>query len=105
MGFMLATFGRVRAGARGSAQNENDRPFSGPVVSQSERLADRAADPAQWALDTQPILHAHYDYTLTDPATKAPVREIGNWIAVYVRQPDGRMAMKWDIAADLPPIR
>ena len=51
------------------------------------------------------VLHAHYDYTLTDPATKAPVREIGNWIAVYVRQLDGRMAMKWDIAADLPPMR
>lgn len=49
------------------------------------------------------VYHATYHFTYTDPATKAPAVETGNWVAVLKRQGDGTMKMIKDIVADSRP--
>ena len=46
------------------------------------------------------VHHAAYRFTFTNPATKQPATEAGNWVAVFKRQPDGAMKMSKDIIAD-----
>lgn len=43
-----------------------------------------------------------YAYTFTDPASGRPATEIGNWVIVYRRQPDGSMKIFREIISDLP---
>ena len=49
------------------------------------------------------VYHATYHFTYTDPATKGPAIETGNWVAVLKRQGDGTMKMIKDIVADSRP--
>lgn len=48
------------------------------------------------------VYHAIYRFTFTNPETKQPFVESGNWVAVFTRQPDGTMKMTKDIVADTP---
>lgn len=48
------------------------------------------------------VYHAIYRFTFTNPATKQPATEVGNWVAVFKRQADGAMKMSRDIIADTP---
>ncbi|MCW5761522.1 MAG: DUF4440 domain-containing protein, partial [Phenylobacterium sp.] len=45
------------------------------------------------------VYHATYRFTFTNPATKQPATEAGNWVAVFKRQPDGAMKLSRDIIA------
>lgn len=46
------------------------------------------------------VYHATYRFTFTNPATKQPATEVGNWVAVFKRQPDGTLKMSKDIISD-----
>ncbi len=48
------------------------------------------------------MYHATYCFAFTNPETKQPFVESGNWVAVFNRQPDGSMKMIKDIVADTP---
>jgi ketosteroid isomerase-like protein len=48
------------------------------------------------------VYHSTYDYTLTDPKTKAPTHERGNFLIAYKRQPDGALKIAWEIISDVP---
>lgn len=48
------------------------------------------------------IHHAKYRFSFINPATKQPFVEVGNWIAIFKRQPDGVMRLSTDLVADTP---
>lgn len=48
------------------------------------------------------VYHATYRFTFTNPKTNQPAIEVGNWVAIFRRQPDGIMRMSKDIVADMP---
>ncbi len=50
------------------------------------------------------VYRATYHFTYTDPATKQPATETGNWVAVFMRQPDGTMKMSRDMVLDTPAL-
>jgi len=45
---------------------------------------------------------ATYSYTFTDPKTKAPATEVGNWLIGFKKQPDGTLKMAWGVVSDTP---
>lgn len=49
------------------------------------------------------IYHATYRFSFTNPATKQPFVEVGNWVAIFKRQPDGVMRLSTDIVSNTPP--
>lgn len=49
------------------------------------------------------VYHAKYRFSFTDPQTKRPFVEVGNWVAVFKRQTDGAMRMSMDVVTDTPP--
>lgn len=55
----------------------------------------QAGDMATW--------RCTYAYTYTDPATKQPRVELGNYIIGFKRQPDGKMKAAWSVVSDTPP--
>lgn len=48
------------------------------------------------------VVHATYDYTLTDPTTKAAKTEHGNWLLGYKKQADGAYKIAWAVVSDSP---
>jgi ketosteroid isomerase-like protein len=48
------------------------------------------------------VYRATYRFTYTNPATKGPTTEVGNWVAVFARQPDGTMKVSKDMVLDMP---
>jgi ketosteroid isomerase-like protein len=48
------------------------------------------------------VYHATYRFSFTNPANNQPFVEVGNWVAIFKRQPDGVMRMSTDIIADTP---
>ena len=58
--------------------------------------AARSGDLAVW--------RAKYSYTYTDPATKQPRTELGNWIVGWKRDSDGKLKEAWGIVSDTPPV-
>jgi len=48
------------------------------------------------------VYHATYRFTFTNPATKQPATEVGNWVAVFKRQPNGAMKISRDVISDTP---
>jgi ketosteroid isomerase-like protein len=54
----------------------------------------KAGDMATW--------RATYRYTYTDPATKQPRVELGNYVIGFMRQPDGKMKAAWSVVSDTP---
>lgn len=51
--------------------------------------------------DTAVVL-ATYDYTFTDPASKAAKTEHGNWVLGYKKQADGAYKIAWAVVSDTP---
>lgn len=43
-----------------------------------------------------------YAYTFTDPSSVRPATEVGNWVIIYRRQPDGSMKIFREVISDLP---
>ena len=62
----------------------------------SDTVVDTAAsgDLAVW--------RAKYSYTYTDPATKQPKTEVGNWIVGWKRDGEGKLKEAWGIVSDTP---
>ena len=48
------------------------------------------------------VVRSTYVYHFTDPKTKGPASETGNWVAGLKRQPDGSLKLAWSIGADVP---
>jgi ketosteroid isomerase-like protein len=48
------------------------------------------------------VYRATYHFTFTDPTTKRPATELGNWVAVFTRQANGTMKMSKDMVLDMP---
>ena len=63
-------------------------------------LADAVVDVA--ASGDMAVYRATYVLTFTDPKTKAPATEHGNYLAGYKQQADGSWKMAWSIGADMP---
>ena len=49
------------------------------------------------------VYRASYAYTATDPATKKPVTENGNWLLGYKPQADGSWKISWGVVSDTGP--
>lgn len=56
--------------------------------------AGKSGDLAVW--------RAKYSYTYTDPATKQPKTEVGNWIVGWKRDGYGKLKEAWGIVSDTP---
>ena len=48
------------------------------------------------------VYHSTYDYTLTDPKTKSPAHEHGNYLIGFKRQSDGALKVAWQMISDTP---
>lgn len=48
------------------------------------------------------IWRATYNYTYTDPATKQPRTEVGNWVVSWKRGADGKMQEALSVVSDTP---
>jgi ketosteroid isomerase-like protein len=48
------------------------------------------------------VARMRYTYTYTDPATKAPKNETGNWLLGWKRGADGTMKAAWGVVSDAP---
>ena len=48
------------------------------------------------------VYRATYAYTFTDPKTKKPTTETGNWLIGYKPQADGSWKITWDVISDTP---
>ncbi len=48
------------------------------------------------------VWRATYSYTFTDPVTKQPKTEVGNWVVGWKRQADGTMKEAWGVVSDTP---
>ena len=48
------------------------------------------------------VARTTYDYTFTDPATKATRTEHGNWVLGYRKQADGAYKVAWAVVSDTP---
>ena len=66
-------------------------------VAVSDEKVDVAAagDMAVWS--------ATYVYDFTDPKTKQPTTEHGNWLVVFKKQSNGAMNEAYGVVSDLPP--
>jgi ketosteroid isomerase-like protein len=64
-------------------------------------VSDETIDVA--AAGDMAIYRATYVYTSTDPKTKKPVTETGNWVVGYKPQPDGTWKIVWDVVSDTGP--
>ncbi len=49
------------------------------------------------------VYRATYAYTMTDPATKKPATENGNWLLGYKTQADGSWKIAWGVVSDTGP--
>ncbi len=47
------------------------------------------------------VYRATYNFTSTDPKTKAPATETGNWVIGY-KTVDGGWKMAWSVVSDTP---
>ena len=63
-------------------------------------VADAAVDVA--ASGDMAVYRATYVLTFTDPKTKAPATEHGNYLAGYKQQADGSWKMTWSVVSDVP---
>ncbi|MBW8812164.1 MAG: hypothetical protein JF588_01955 [Caulobacterales bacterium] len=84
------------------------------VAGDTEVTKQQAADPnVKLAITTDAVDVAQagdmavarntYDYTFTDPATKAAKTEHGNWVVGFKKQADGSFKIAWAVVSDSPP--
>lgn len=48
------------------------------------------------------VYRASYVYNFTNPKTKKPATEHGNWLIGYRQQPDGGWKIAWNVVSDTP---
>ena len=48
------------------------------------------------------VWRAKYSFTFTDPVTKQPKTEVGNWIVGWKRDGDGKLKEAWGVVSDTP---
>ena len=72
-----------------------------------QQIADPAAklevsdeDVSVAAAGDRAMFQSIYAYTYTDPATKKPKTEHGNWLAGFRKQADGSYKIKWSVVSD-----
>jgi ketosteroid isomerase-like protein len=65
-------------------------------VSVSDETVDVAAS------GDMAVYRATYAYDFTDPKTKGPTTEHGNWVLGYKREADGSLKIAWGVIADTP---
>ena len=70
-------------------------PATKVEVSGEDVSVAAAGDRALW--------QANYAYSFTDPATKHPKTEHGNWLLGFRKQPDGSWKIKWSVVSDTGP--
>jgi hypothetical protein len=46
------------------------------------------------------VYRTSYQYRFSDPKTRKPVKEMGNWVIGYKKQPDGAWRMTWNVVSD-----
>jgi ketosteroid isomerase-like protein len=63
-------------------------------------VADGAVDVASGG--DMAVYRTTYSFSFTDPKSKKPVTETGNWVIGYKQQPDGSMKMAWTVVSDTP---
>jgi ketosteroid isomerase-like protein len=63
-------------------------------------IADPVVDVA--ASGDMAVYRSTYVATFTDPKTKKPGTETGNYVAGYKLQPDGSWKIEWSVASDSP---
>lgn len=74
---------------------------------------EQVADPAMKFAVGEPVIdvaasgdlavwRATYSYTYTDPATKQPKTEVGNWVVGWKRDHGGAMKEAWGVVSDTP---
>jgi ketosteroid isomerase-like protein len=63
-------------------------------------VSDAAVDVA--ASGDLAVWRASYSYSFTDPITKKPKTEVGNWVVGWKRQADGAMKESWGVVSDTP---
>lgn len=83
---------------KAAAENAIKAQFALPAV--KLEVSDESVDVA--ASGDLAVYHAQYRFGFTNPETKQPVVEVGNWVAIFKRQPDGVMKLSTDIVADTP---
>lgn len=49
------------------------------------------------------MFQSTYAYTFTDPTTKKPKTEHGNWLVGFRKQTDGSLKIKWSVVSDTGP--
>ena len=79
----------------------------GDLALTKQQLADPAAklevsgeDVSVAAAGDRAMFQSTYAYTFTDPATKKPKTEHGNWLAGFRKQADGSYKIKWSVVSD-----
>jgi ketosteroid isomerase-like protein len=64
-------------------------------------LADESVDVA--ASGDMAVFHSTYVVTLTDPQTKKPTTDKGNYLVGYKAQPDGSWKQAWSVVSNTSP--
>ena len=72
--------------------------FADPAI--KFELTDHTVDVAK--AGDMAVGHVKYVFTYTDPKTKAPATEHGNWVLGWKAQADGSWKLAWSITADTP---
>ena len=78
----------------------NNQQFFAANPNGKVSLADEVVDVAPSG--DMAVFRSTYVLTFTDPKTKAPATEHGNYLAGYKQQADGSWKMTWSIVADIP---
>ena len=78
----------------------NNQQFFAANPNGKFEVADAVVDVA--ASGDMAVYRATYVLTFTDPKTKVPATEHGNYLAGYKQQADGSWKMTWSIGADMP---
>lgn len=71
-------------------------PAAKVTVSNEDVSVAAAGDRAMW--------RATYAYTFTDPKTKLPTIENGNWLIGWRKQADGSWKEAWGVVSDTGPV-
>ena len=80
---------------------------AGDLALTKQQIADPASkfevsgeDVSVAAAGDRAMFQSTYAYTYTDPATKKPKTEHGNWLAGFRKQADGSWKIKWAVVSD-----
>ena len=83
---------------------------AGDLALTKQQIADPASkfqvsggDVSVAAAGDRAMYQSTYAYTFTDPATKSPKTENGNWLLGFRKQTDGSWKIKWSVISDTGP--